>query len=190
MANFPQAGQVFFPLLDGFHPITPEDLEVYQDAIEAVQQALGAGIVNPFTGSPFFGPKASNSDVADRLDAFLESDGGLKDVVFMSGTAPLGFFSETGAGAFFGFPKTLSRGGEGIDSYTVLFTCKADGSEDEGGTEFWKVEVPAIWAVNGRSTTGLFMVARHLDGTAIDPADSTAIEWAMIVVGYEAFIEN
>ncbi len=188
MAKFPQSGEVFIPIIDGFTPITAADLQVYQGAIAAVEGALGGGSVN--IADNIIGPSASNADLASRLDAFLDADGGLRDVVFMTGSNPLGYFSETGSGGFFGFPKTISRAGEGVDSYFVHFAFKGAGSVDEGGTDRWTTKVPAIWAINGRSPTGLFIVAREMDGTPIDPAADDTVEWAMLVVGYGAFLEN
>lgn len=186
--TYPEAVDVFLPLLDGWTPITPLDLNLHGAVMRRIEEVLGAGDNIVFTAPSTYGPKAANSSLADRLDAFLELDGTLRDMALVTGSAKLGEFQgDTAVGKFVGFGKTLSVAGDGVDSYMVLFDCRIQGSVDEGGTEFFDSKVPCLWWTNQKIQTGCWIAARTMKGSAIDPSDSTVVEFCLLAIGYDNF---
>ena len=173
---YPGNLDVFLALLDGFHPVAADDLNLLTDAIERIEVTLGYGI----TDGVVYGPKGGNASVRERLDTFLEDYGGLRDVAFVTGTLLMGQFNENGPGAFIGFGKSLSS-----QNYTVLFTAMNSTQEESGGTQFWTLKTPAIvWiAANGRIPTGVTLQARRADGSTIPASDETTVTFGLLVFG-------
>ncbi len=184
LVQFPEAVDVILPILDGWTPITPQDLNVYGAVMRRIEEVLGAGNNGPIGGSLLYGPKAGATSLADRLDSFLDLDGTMQDIAFVTGSTPLSAF--TGNGLFVPFGKTLSRGGEGADSYITMFDCKSPGTEDESGTERWDPEVPSCWWTNQKSTTGVTIAARGMRNEAFGTTQST-VQYCLLAIAYEAF---
>lgn len=170
------------PIVDGWTPITVEDLNVYGATLRRISEILGAGPNGPTSGSTVFGPKGSNADVADRLNEFLEKDGRLVDIAFVTGTAQLGDFSELRNGIRIGFGKTLSRAGEGSDSYAILF----DAMIPDIVSGSWNVLVPCQWWTSLRLKDSVEIIARDMNGNTIAIADSTAVKYSLLVIGEKA----
>lgn len=174
------------PIVDGWTPITAEDLQIYQELIAAVQEVLGAGRVD--AAGTIYGPKASNPTLADRLDQFLDDEGGLRDIVFLTGTKQLGEFSEDGVGARFSFsPKVMTRSGENPDSYVILLDFQSPETVDVGGVEYWDLKVPCIWAPTARAPDFCTVWARNMNGNRIQLNDSTQVRYQFLAIGYEAY---
>lgn len=185
MVAFPQAIDVFLPLLDGFSPITQADLDVYQEAIRRLEEVLGAG---PSTLLGNHGPKGGNASVRERLDKFLEPDGGLRDVAFVTGSTVLSQFSEDREGLYIPFGKQLSTASTGPQGYAVLFQPSTPGTEEDGGGgRRWLAAGPACWWVATRRQDGVWIRARDMSGTKITIADDRTIEFACLVFGNESF---
>lgn len=172
---YPDRLDVFVPLVDGFHAIAGDDLNVLFDALERIQATLGYG---PSDAS-VYGPKAGNASVRERLDAFLDPDGSLFDVTLVTGSRRIGDFSETGPGAFLGFPKRLSG-----TNFSCIFTALQE-EQDSGSPGTWSNRVPTIvWiAAGGRFATGVTLQARYADGSVIPQSESRECKYAVIAFG-------
>ena len=118
--SWPTDVDVILPILDGWTPITRDDLDLYQDVITKIQEVLGAGYVDVLKTFP--GPKAGNDDVADRLNTLLDPDGGMKGIAFVTGSIDIGRFSEDGEQGFIAFGKDMPNFNMvGKDAYMVIF---------------------------------------------------------------------
>lgn len=176
---FPKSLDVFMTLVDGFHPITAADRQLLQDSLRAIQDALGAG-VSRTTASTTYGPKGGNLDVATRLSKFLDPDGGLKDIAFVTGSTTFGDWTDAYSGHTVGFGKTLAAG-----DYTVLLTFQHD-----SGDSFWSPLSPCMWHVAFRNTSSVTIKARDMVGqNSIAPTDSTPIKFGLLAIGAQAYYE-
>ena len=184
---YPRAIECLLPVVDGWTPITAADLNMYQAVLRRIEEVLGAGPTNQLT--TLFGPKSGNASVAARLNEFLEEGGTLVDIAFVTGTERLGAFAESGPGAFISFGgKSLSRAGDGPDSYFVLFAVQSADYEDVEGQSYQEPsrEVPACWWTRNKLSTGVWIQARTPDGIVIDASNQTAIPFALLAIGYDA----
>lgn len=182
--QYPNVAEALMTILDGWTPIAAADLQAYQDLIEAIETALGAGKQD--VSGTTYGPKAANADLADRLNSFLDDSGAVLDVVFITGTKALGDFNEV-APLSISFPKPLSRSGEGADGYVILFDFVSPGTADEGGTEYFQPDVPCMWAPLTRAPDFVSIVARDLNGNTIPAISRETVSYSMLVIGYGAY---
>lgn len=184
--SWPAAVDVVLSIMDGWTPITREDLDVYQDLVVKLQEVLGTGYTN--IGQSHIGPSSGNEDVAARLNRLLDPDGGLFDIAYVSGSLHLGSFAETGAGAYIPFGKSITnKAGFGEDAFGILFMPAAQQTLDEGGTQKWQPETPAQWWIAARAIDGVWIQARDCKGNPIQPQDSGTAQYSMLVFGYGAF---
>lgn len=187
---YPRAIECLMPIIDGWTPVTAADLQVYQDVLYRLEQVLGTGPTN--LAKSQFGPKGGNASVAARLNAFLEEDGRLHDIAFVTGTERLSAFSEAvGPGVFISFGgKTLSRSGHGPGSYIVLFSCKTPEFVGVQGQTYSlpSVEVPALWWTTTKEPHGCRIGGRQADGSIIDPTSNVTVEFALLAFGYESYV--
>lgn len=182
--QYPRQLETAMVILDGFIPIAEADLDAYQEVARKLEETLGAGWTD--AGQNLFGPKSGNASLAERLDRFLDPDGGLHDIAYVTGTRDLGDFSEAGGGAIIPFGKNLSRGGIGPDSYHVLFACKTRGTFQDSGL-FYEQNVPALWWTVEKLRGSVVIMARTMDGQAIASGDDTPATFGLLAIGYEAF---
>ena len=177
-ALFPKSLDVFLTLIDGFHPIAAVDRQLIGDAIQAIQTALGTG-VNRTAGSTTYGPKGGNTSVAARIAAFLDPDGGLKDIAFVTGSSAVGEWTDQGgaAGKVIDFGKTLSA-----SDYSVLMTFETD-----AGGSSWSTAVPCLWHVGLRGTDTVAIKARGVAGDLLYAADQTTVRYACLAIGAQAY---
>ena len=181
--GYPLVVETIMAIIDGWTPITPEDLDVYQDTIVKLEQTLGAG--HNDAAATQFGPKGGNADLAQRLDRFLERDGGLQDIAYVTGTAQLGEFSELGGGKMIAFGKNISGAVPGTgdlpgpQSYHVLFACKSPGVEGA----LYETTVPALWWTDTRFPGSVVIYARTLEGDAITVGDDTQVTFGLLAIG-------
>lgn len=184
---FPTDLEALLPIIDGFTPLVAADLQLYQDAILRIEAALGAGSTTLAGGG--YGPKGGNASLRQRLDKFLEPEGGLRGIAFVTGTAQLGEFSEDQAlGFHVAFGKDLNRGSSvGLDGYVVLFACQSPQADGN----LWSGDCPALWWVEeGRTPSGFRMKARDLHSRKIPVNSTEQIHWACLALGYDAFYEG
>lgn len=184
---FPEAIDVIMPIIDGWTPITPADLNTYGAVLRRVEEVLGAGPNIQFTAPFTYGPKGANTSLQERIDAFLEVNGRPKDVAIVTGGGRLGDFSEDTVGKFVGFGTTLSIAGDGTDAYVILFDCQVTGTDEEGGIDVPKMNVPVLWWVNQKITTGCWIQARQQDGNKIDQSDGTQVQFCLLAFAYDSF---
>lgn len=188
--RFPRELDVFLPILDSMTPINPVDLNLYQSAISQIQAALGYG-VSDTSPSTTYGPAGGNTDLAERLDAFLDPDGGLHDIAFITGTSPLGDFSAAGTGKTIPFGKTINGTSPSSSAYRVLFQAQA---VDDGNGVYDHNKVPSCWWVYARFSDSVLIKAQSMAGviTGVNPqyipptSDSTSVNWCCLVIGTEA----
>lgn len=183
---WPEQVDVILTLMDGWTPITREDLDVYQDLTMKLQEVLGSGYVN--IGKTAVGPAGNSGSVSERLGRFLDPGGQMFDIAYVSGSASLGHFSEDGSGAFIGFGKALTnKAGFGEDAFAVLFSVKSPMTEEEFSIQKWQPDAPALWWVEARAKDGVWIKARKTDGSAIQTTDSGQVQYALLAIGYGAF---
>jgi len=179
---FPNGLDVFVPLLDGYHPITADDLNERQRTIEKIQQALGWGTIDGAVG-----PKGPSSTVAARLGSMFEADGGMKDIAFVTGTVAIGRFSEDLLtdpspklrGLYIPFGKTITGGTMGSSGYAVLFSSMVK----DGGSER---NYPGIWYVANRDAAGVTIGAKKPTGPnrgKIEKGEETQIIYSLLAIG-------
>ena len=179
---FPNGLDVFVPLLDGYHPITAGDINERLTAIERIQQALGWGTIDNVAG-----PKGNYTDVATRLSSIFETDGGLKDIAFVTGSTHMGRWSEDyltqgnprDRGMYIPFGKTITGGTMSSGGYAVLFsTMVQDGMGERN--------FPGIWWVVNRNPEGVTIGGRRPWGANrghIGPWEETQILYSVLAIG-------
>lgn len=182
-SNYPASLDVFMPLLDGLHPVAADDLNVLMDAIERVQGACGYG--QQAGGLSAYGPKGSAASVAERLTNLLADDGsGIRDFVFITGTAPASMFSETGTGGNGGLRIPLGVSMSGMD-WVVLFGSAMPGEESDGTQS---QNVLGAWLWGDTSTPDSIVIAARLaNGSGIASDNETMISWGLLVFGPRAW---
>jgi hypothetical protein len=180
MVLYPKQLDVLMPLLDGWTPISTVDLEVFHDALRKVEEILGYG---PSFGSTNFGPAGGNASVAARLDKFLELDGGLKDVAFVTGSAPMSRFAPDLQLSPISFGKTMSRNPSGPFGHGVMFATESPSF----GASTWSNEVPANWWVRERYQDGVVIHATKLTGSVILGTQDDTVNFGLLVFSFGAF---
>lgn len=189
---YPKSLDVFMPTQDGFTPIVADDLNDIADAITAIQTALGWGpsLVYRNLSSPFEyignGARGTNQSVKERLDNYLERDGGLKDIAMVTGESRLMEFDENGAGVLVDFKKDIT--GSSVSDpnpYSLWFQGYApEGGTGVSTTDFDTNLAAHFWcSLRGKSTC--VIKARGLNGLPLTPdrVKDTIIKWACLVVG-------
>ena len=185
--RFPRELDVFMPILDAVTPISPTDLNLYQLAIRQIQIVLGADISDT-SPSTTYGPKGGNTDLTERLDAFLDPDGGLHDIAFVTGETPLGHFSPDGTGAVIPFGKKINGASSGSTGYTVLFEAQ---TVDDGAGIWARDKTPSLWWVVTRFQDSCLIKGVTMEGqvgfnTLPLTSASNQVKWCALIIGNEA----
>lgn len=185
---WPRSIDVIMTILDGWTPITAKDLDIYGETIERLEAILGAGAVD--LAATKFGPSGANTDLAERLDRFLQKDGALHDVAYVTGSVALGAFSDDeggvlGAGHLIPFGKAITGANTSGGSYHVMFTAKSPGVVEDTGD--YNLNVPALWWTSSKFPESCTIVATRADGSSISIASEETIEYALLAIGYGAF---
>jgi hypothetical protein len=176
---YPKGLDSFMPALDGFTPIVPEDLNDVASAIRNIQNALGFGQSTAYSAGS--GPKGSNTTLKERLDKFLERDGLMKDVAFITGSNEIHAFDENTAGVEVFFGKTIKGHSVGDPNpYGVWFQGFV---ETEPTSGLYPSYLPGHFWCTSRGPTSCFIHARGLDLTALTAVKSEVVRWACIVAG-------
>lgn len=184
---YPKGLDTFIPALDGWTPIVPDDMNDVATAIENTQRALGWGLSKVYrdTGTGVYygdGPKGQNASLKERLDEFLDPDGSMRDVVFVTGEAPIHAFNEGGVGVEVSFGKTL--GGSSIgdqNAYGGWFQCYAEADPDS--SSLYPSYLPAHFWIGSRGPRSCIWYGRGLDLSQLSPVKSEIVKWACLMVG-------
>lgn len=182
---FAEKVDVFLQLVDGFHPIAPDDLVYYQKALSAIQAAL-VDVDEPTlrvartTGGTTYGPKGGNTTVRERLDTVFDKNGGLNDIAFATGTGQIGQLTSQTRELGFGIPfgKTLSS-----TRYAVLFQAVMD---DVDGNGDYSVNSPSAWWVTGRLTDQVFLQGMAMSGNDFITSMTDEFRYSMLAIGEKA----
>lgn len=182
MANdldqFPKTIEVFMPLLDGVHPVVPEDINEMRRVLETLQDVLGYGN-SPLYGGTTPGPKGKNKDVDERLDTFLDVDGSLRDVAFVTVETHAGAFYERTLGLFVPFGKQLVS-----TDYRVIYQTFSDAQKDSSaGVSIPHPHAPSwIWVAQ-KSRNGVRLAGRTVEGWILAPATNQKVIVQLLVFG-------
>lgn len=184
--SWPATVDVLMSLIDGWTPITAEDLEVYQDLVEKIEEVLGGGYADQTTQS-VVGPKASNADVAERLNAFLEPGGQLKDISYTNGEGAgsqlwddTGLFQNSGEPLPFG--KDISGNTKGLYGYFIMFQAQSPGNSSNA----WDTDTPSLWWVKTKESSQVRLQARDL-GNGAYGFSNRPYKYQMLAIGQGAF---
>lgn len=182
--TWPKVLEVFMPLLDGIHPITSEELNELQDVLERLQDGLGYGI-SPIYGGTTNGPSGRNASVRERLDVFLDPDGSIADVELVTLEAAVGELDELlGAGLFVPFGKTKSS----TDYRVIIQPFMTETAGGSGGSSTPSLMTPAqIW-IRVKSTTGVSLSARTIDGYRIAQSSGEKVILQVLVFGPQSTV--
>lgn len=180
--RFPKTIEVFLPLLDGVHPIVPADLNDMELVMETLQEILGYDVSPAFgTGT---GPKGKNKDVAERLGVFLEDDGALNDIAFVTLETEAGRFNEDVGGLAIPFGKQLSS----TDYRIVLQAFTEESAETGGGASRPTLIVPGwIWVEN-KSRNFVQLAARSMDIFKLQQSSAQKVIVSLLAFGPESTI--
>lgn len=174
--QFPTSIEVFMPLLDGVHPIVPSDLNDMARVLNSIQEALGYD-VSPAYGAGD-GPKGTNVDVADRLGTFLDEEGKLRDIAFVTHETRAGSFNEN-VGEFIPFGKQLTS-----TDYRVLIQIMSEESSSGGsGASTPSLNTPAHVWIGAKSRSGLVLYARSMDGYILQSSSTEAVTVLVLAFG-------
>jgi len=169
---FPLSLDAFLPLVDGFHPIDELDLNDKASALEQIQKALGIGISPAYSGTAI-GPKGKNTDLRARLDTFLDDNGSLRDIAFITGATNVGWFDEDLQGFEVPFGKTFTS-----LNYTVLFSAIGGDSTDS-----WAWEVPTYYWVKQKSFSSCRVVGRGHLNQKLGFFIQKKVDFAALIIG-------
>jgi len=178
LVRFPKAIDVFLPLLDGVHPIVAGDMNDVAQVLDDMQEALGYGTSPTYAGLGV-GPKGSNADVADRLDSFLDAEGGLADVAFVVVETTAGQFNEAVSGMFVPFGKQLSS----TDYRLVLQVFSEASDNSSGGRSIPSLKTPAWLWISGKARGGFRVAARTTDGFVLEQSTAEKVTLCAIAFG-------
>jgi len=169
LSGFPHKLDVFPDLLEGIHPDIPNDWRYVTSAVEQIERSLGKF------------PSGENTDVAARLDAFLDSDGLPKGMAFIFSTTSTNQMS-VGAGTgghWFPFGKTFTS-----TEYMVLVQTVAN-QRDEG--EEWSTQTFDHAHITDKLTNQVKLGAYQRDGqTNLDIKQQVSI--AILVIHEEVMV--
>jgi len=174
---FPYSLDAFLPLVDGFHPIDALDLNDKATALEQLSKALGYGVSPAYSGTAI-GPKGKNTSVDARLDTFLDANGSLRDVAFVTGTVAVGLFDEDTPGFQIPFGKTFTS-----TAYTVLLSVVGDDTQNS-----FAIEVPVYYWVKSKALNSCWVCGRGHGSRNLGFFLQTKVDYAALIVGAGALI--
>ncbi len=174
--EYPNAIEVFMPLLDGVHPIVPVDLNDMSRVLNSLQDVLGYDTSAAYGVGT--GPKGSNADVAERLDAFIDDEGALNDVALVTFETRAGSLSEL-LGVFIPFGRSMST-----TDYRVLIQVFSDETKEGGtGNSQPSLITPAHLWIGTKSSAGLLLYARTIDGYILLTSATEKVTIALLIFG-------
>ena len=190
LSDFPEVLDVFTPMVDGYHPVDAEDFNQLIDAINNILDSLGWGANSDNTA---YGPKGANTSVASRLDAFLDSNGNLKQVCLVSGASPISDFAidKNPPGKYIPFPTPIYPAT--TPGYFVFFQAIGDPETTQYSS------VPE-WNYSYLSSISYTVITKHSNGCRITFLPQYApngyitssmngtVRWYLLVIGGEAII--
>lgn len=179
-SKFPKQLDVFLPLIDGFHPMSADDINAIMQAIENCQRTLGWGPEPSAAGA--VGPKGDAANVAERLlNLFSETESTIRDFAFVTGSVELSALTDNGSGSLgLNIPFGVTMSGTDI---IILFATNIPGDGSDGTQS---QNATGAWWVSQISTSSVWIQARLANGDQITTDNETSVNYGILAFGPRA----